>query len=75
MYEVQQPELAFCQTEDLIRELLNRTLFVGILVYSEKEAAGHASRHQSFMMKTTPNLEQNQIAAVLETALEQLKAQ
>lgn len=72
MYEVQQTELAFCQTDDLIQELLNRMSFVGILVHSEKEAVG-MSRHKSFMMKTTPNLTQEQIIAILETAVSQLK--
>lgn len=73
MYEVQQPELAFCQTDDLIQELLNRMSFVGVLIHSEKEATGN-SRHQSFFMKSTPNLEKDQIVSILETAVLQLKS-
>lgn len=72
MYEVQQPELAFVQTEELIQELLNRMSFVGILLYSEKEAVG-LSRHKSFMMKATSNLTREQMLSILETATESLQ--
>lgn len=67
-----QQELAFCQTEELIQELLKRLSFVGILVHSEKEAVG-ISKHQSFVMKTTANLNTEQVIAILEPLVLQLK--
>lgn len=72
MYQVQQTELAFYQTEELIQELLNRMSFVGILLYSEKEAVG-ISKHKSFLMKATDNLTREQMLSILGSATDSLQ--
>ena len=65
-------DLEFYTSEELIRELLARTTFVGIVIHSEKEAIG-VSKHKSFQMSCSSNLNPDQAFMILDSCVEYMK--
>lgn len=61
-------------SEELIRELLNRTTFVGIIIKSENEAKNTQTRHKHFVVNASDNLNPHQVYTVLDSVAQQMRS-
>jgi hypothetical protein len=64
-------ELEFCTNQQLIDELVNRSTFAGIIIYSEDENRDILQNHDQFdlVTKTSPQ----ETIDVLEAAIQELQ--
>lgn len=66
-------ELALVSTESLVKELMSRTTFAGIIICSPEEHRFENQYHRDFMLYTPMNTEDT--AMVLGNALSVIKGQ
>jgi len=68
---VQDHDLAFFTTQELIDELMRRTTFLGVVVHSEKEFTGGPwGEERMFKVRFNSNLETAQASRLLDTVAE-----
>lgn len=66
--------LSLCSTSELIEELINRSSFVGAVVYSADEQRNAGQRHSHFNVAVATNIcDTSQLLNVLETTVSDLK--
>ena len=66
-------ELEFASTPDLIKELMNRQTFVGLIICSEDENKHDTQCHEKFKFYSTSDIEST--LAMLRIAVQMLKEQ
>ncbi len=65
--------LELYSNEELIRELLNRDLFVGFLIQSKREAREEVSQHRDFDLTISKTLNMAQALTLMETCARELR--
>jgi 3-dehydroquinate dehydratase len=67
-------DLELTTSEELMKELINRTTFVGIIIHSKHENRGNHVTHSNFTVKIGA-LNDEQAIHILELALDKLKSE